>query len=121
MHTTNDKITKLLQVTIHTMPNTLEAAVAEEALAYGADDILSFFQDLLQYGCISGMIGTLIYYHQTAKFFDDHYIEIENIRCDLEEALGEPLTVKGDLKNFYAWLAFEETARKMIVAMDIEL
>ena len=77
------------------MPHSIEAAVAIEALDYQEDCIMNFF--------------------------DDHYSEIEDIRCQIEEDLGQPIQVKGDLKNFFSWLAFEETARKMIEAMGIEL
>ena len=121
MSTTNKEIIEILQTTIKGMPHSLEAAVAEEALSGCQENILTFFEDLLQYGCISGMIGSLIYYHQTREFFDKHYHEIENIRCDLEEALGQPIEIKGELKNFYAWLAFEETARKLAGEIDLAL
>lgn len=110
-----------METTIETIPNSIEAAVAIEALDYQEDSALSFFRDLLQNGCSSGMIGSLIYYQQTHDFFDDHYSEIEDIRCQIEEDLGQPIQIKGDLKNFFSWLAFEEVARKMIEAMGIEL
>jgi hypothetical protein len=34
------------------------------------DDIKCFFSDLMQAGCQSGMIGTLIYYKDTKAFFN---------------------------------------------------
>lgn len=99
-------------------PDTLRSAVAIEALNYGGD-IASFFSDLLNHGCQSGMIGSLIYYCDTHKFYDKHYYEIETLREQLEDSLGEPLRPKGDLKNWFAWMAFEETAQE--VAEDIDL
>ncbi|MBE2288951.1 MAG: hypothetical protein IAE95_05310 [Chitinophagaceae bacterium] len=99
-------------------PRSLKAEVAAEALSYGSD-VATFFADLLQHGCQSGMIGKLIYYHDTHRFYDTYYDEIENLRYELEEAFGEPLRPQGDLKNWYAWMAFEEAAR--IVADELGL
>jgi hypothetical protein len=77
------------------------------------EDIEVFFKDLNSNGCISGMIGGLIYYSETHKFYDEYYSEIEELREEYEEIVGEPLQVKGDLKNWYAWFGFEEMARKV--------
>lgn len=102
-----------LEDVIENEPNTIKACVAQEALDYGSDEIETFFSDLLQHGCVSGMISSLIYYTDTHKFFDTHYNEIEELRYEFEEILGSPLNSNGDLKNWYAWFAFEETARKL--------
>jgi len=77
------------------------------------EEIKTFFDDLLQHGCASGMVSSLIYYADTHAFYERHYNEIEELREELEESLGDPLKIKYDLKNFFAWLAFEETARKI--------
>ncbi len=114
----NAAIKKYLKNIIRQQPVSLEAEVAKEALENHDDDIISFFKDLLQYGCQSGMICSLIYYCDTHSFYDKYYNEIENLRYDIEESFGEPLHPKGDLKNWYAWLAFEETARK--IAEELE-
>jgi hypothetical protein len=114
------QLKKYLKNLIKEKPVSLEAEVAKEALEYGSQDIISFFTDLLQHGCQSGMIAKLIYYSDTHAFYDKYYHEIEEIRYELEESLGEPLQPKGDLKNWYAWLAFEETARKIADEFKIE-
>src|ERR1700712_977135 len=95
---------------IQTDPHSLRAVVACEALEH-IPEIDAFFYDLLNHGCQSGMVVSLIYYSDTHKFYDAYYAEIENLRFELEDATGEPLQPKGDLKNWYAWMAFEETAR----------
>ena len=77
------------------------------------EEIKTFFDDLLRYGCASGMVSSLIYYADTHAFYERHYDEIEELREEIEESIGEPLKIKYDLKNFFAWLAFEETARKI--------
>lgn len=87
------RLAKQLKAIIRQQPNSIKAAVAHEALDY--DTIEAFFSDLLQHGCQSGMIGSLIYYSDTHKFFDTHYDEIEDLRYELEQSLGEALQPKG--------------------------
>jgi hypothetical protein len=103
---------------IETEPNTIKALVATEAIDY--HDIKDFFKDLLSHGCQSGMIGSLIYYSDTHEFFDTHYREIEELRYEYEQDFGMPLQPNGDLKNWFAWFAFEETARKLVDELKID-
>lgn len=77
------------------------------------DDIKCFFSDLLSNGCQSGMIGTLIYYNDTNAFFNKYQSEIEELKEQLEDDLGEPLQIKGNITNWLAWFGFEETARNL--------
>lgn len=116
----NEQLKQRLTTIIEEEPNSIRAEVAREALGYGSEDIVNFFSDLLQYGCQSGMVSGLIYYCDTHAFFDRYYDEIEDIRYELEESLGEPLKPNGDLKNGYAWLGFEETARLLTDELEIE-
>lgn len=104
------RIRKQLKNIVQTEPHSIRAEVATEALNYGSE-IVTFFSDLLQYGCQSGIVSNFIYYTDTHKFYDTHYDEIENLREELENSFGEALRPKGDLKNWFAWVAFEETAR----------
>lgn len=113
-----NQIVDYLNEIIKTDPNSIKAAVAKEAIDCRDEDVPTFLNDLMEYGCESGIVGSMIYYRDTHQFYDDHYNEIENIRYDLEENLGEPLWVKGDLKNFFAWLAFEQTAIKLAGEID---
>lgn len=87
---------------------------------YEENSIKTFFSDLLSHGCVSGMISSLVYYTDTHKFYDEYYNEIEELRKEMEECLGESILVKGDLKNFYAWFAFEETTRKLAAELELD-
>ena len=100
-------------------PYGIEAAVIREALDY--HDIADFFTHLMIHGCISGMIGSLIYYSDTHTFYDKHYQDIESMREDYEENFGQPVQIKGDLKNFMAWYAFEETAYQLAQKIGLEI
>jgi len=115
--------TKTLQETLlsfaNAKPSSLRSAVASEALEY--DNPKTFFADLMCNGCISGMVGSLVYYSDTHAFFDQHYAEIEALRHDYEFNIGEPLEIQNDLKNFLAWFAFEETAFQMALMLGLEV
>jgi len=91
-------------------PNSIKAAVAQEALEY--DDPQSFFNDLQQHGCVSGMVNSLIYYNDTHAFYDKHYEEIEELREEYEESSGESFQINSDLKNHLAWFTFEQVAMR---------
>lgn len=72
-----------------------------------------FAKEVLQYGCQSGAVGELIYYKDTHDWFDTYYSEIMELVDELESEMGEKLHHKDDMKNWYAWLSFEETTRKL--------
>lgn len=78
------------------------------------------FNDLLTYGTNNGSISRLVYYADTHDFFDENYNEIEELREDWEESTGEPLQIKGDLKDFLTRFAYEETARRLASELEIE-
>ena len=108
---TNHELKNTLQEIANQRGNSIEKKVALEALE--RDDIEIFFSDLLQFGCVSGMIGSLIYTHDTHAFFYTHYYQIEELREEFEDSTGEPIHINGDLKNFFAWFAFEQVAYNM--------
>ena len=94
--------------------DSLEKAVALEAYDPQSDEYtISFFKDLLNHGCITGMVPSLIYYSDTEKFFDKYYEEIIWLKTEYEENTGQPMQIPHQVKNYLAWFAFEETARKL--------
>lgn len=112
---------KKIQEIVEKPIDSIRKEVAQEVLSHSYDNIEDFFKDLLQYGCVSGMISALIYYADTHKFYDKYYDEIENLRYENEESTGITLQVKGDLKNFFAWFAFEETAYQLAIELGLEV
>lgn len=111
--TPTSEITQTLRRIVEDKPNTIRAFVAQEALDYHNNNPAQMFADLQQGGCASGMIGSLIWYTDTRAFFDRFYYEIEGLREQYEDEVGEPLRINGDLKNWLAWFAFEETAYRI--------
>jgi len=98
--------------------DSIQKVIAQEALNY--TDPKRFFSDLFRNGCVSGMVSCLIWYSDTHAFFAKHYDEIEILREDYETMFGEPLKPKYDLMNWYAWFAFEETARQLADELELD-
>ena len=84
-------------------------------------------ENLQKYGCVSGMIGSLIYYDDTNKFYDEYKEEINDLLSDLIDGTGlsmselfgdkfdneDPLVLDYSNKNLLAWFGFEETLRNL--------
>ena len=94
--------------------DSLEKAVALEAYDPQSDEnTINFFKDLLNHGCISGMVSSLIYYADTEVFFDKYYEDIIWLKTEYEENTGQPMQIPHQIKNHLSWFAFEETARRL--------
>jgi len=112
----SDKETFLKDI-IATSPNTLKAAIAREALDYHG--IEAFFKDILTYGCKSGLVSGLIYTADIQQYFNRYYREIEGIRRNIEQNLGESLSFSGDLVTGLVWTAYEDMSVQMAVDMGV--
>lgn len=94
-----------LRIIIEEDPSGIAADVARDILDHDAPE--HWIRDVLTYGCVSGCVPGLCYYHETHAFFDRHYDEIEELRLEAETEFTAPLTIDGDLKNTLAWFAYE--------------
>lgn len=113
----NEGKKKLRQITRDRQSTFLKRKVAQMIIeqADGYEQIDDFFNDLFQGGCASGIIGDLIYYKQTHAFFDEYYDDIETLRLQTQEETEMTFKVESDLKNYFAWFAFEEVARQIMM------
>lgn len=110
--------------------NSLDEHVKDYILDRVSDydySVLSFLEDLQHGGCQSGLIGELIYYDDTVKFFENYKEEINELLKELMESTGlsiedlfgdkwdkeDPLIMDRFNKNLLAWFGFEETAFKI--------
>lgn len=103
--------------------NTIKEIVKQDV----KDSCEGYVEDLLQHGCVSGMVSRLIYYSDTIKFYDDHIEEINELLKDTLDSTGlsitelfgdkfdneDPLVQDTNNKNLLAWFAYEETARNL--------
>ena len=95
----------------NTMEGTLKHEVAEiimdQVEGLDNDEILSSVEDIVTYGCQSGIVSALITYSDTEAFFDRHANEIFEL---VEEAKEEGIINLNEFilcKNDLTWFAFE--------------
>lgn len=92
------------------------------------DDKKHIFTDVLNYGCQSGMVGFLVWYSDTIRFYKQHKSEIDEMLYELMSETGiyslpelfgdkwdkeDPLANSDFNMNLLAWFGFEETLRKL--------
>ena len=112
------------ELTRYVASNILEYASGYTAQDEDTNDVhvKQYLEDLFQCGCSGGTVSELIYYKDTHAFFDKYYEEIMELVNEIEENQGQPIQRNGqDLKNFYAWLAYEGTAFNLASRLDIEI
>lgn len=78
----------------------------------GYEQIKTCLEDIQQGGCISGMIGDFIYNSDCKTFYIEHMDDLENMKTELEESLGETIKNRHSVPHytFLCWLCFEEFA-----------
>jgi hypothetical protein len=81
--------------------------------------------EVCEHGCLSGIVGHLIYYTDTIKFYEQFQKEIWELAIEEADSQGgNVFTMLGNCNhgspsdyetvvNFLAWFGFEETARRM--------
>lgn len=99
----------------------------------GAD---GFLRDLFYGGCQSGIVGELIYYHDTLRFYKRYQREIDSLLQELLNDCGgtpselfarsgwdneDPLARDTINQNLLAWFGFEETARNLANKAGIDV
>ena len=106
----------------NTMEGTLKHEVVEIILSeiegIEDDEILSTVEEMVTYGCQSGIVSALITYSDTEKFFDNHANEIFEL---VEEAKEEGIINLNEFilcKNNLAWFAFETIAQEIYQEME---
>ncbi len=91
-------------------------------------DKKSIFTDVLYHGCQSGIVGELIYYTDTVRFYKQYKEEINSLLYDAMDGTGlyapselfgdkwdkeDPLAQYDYNQNLLAWFGFEETLRNI--------
>ena len=97
------------------------------------DDKSNIFKDVLYHGYRSGIVGTLIYYSDTVKFYNRYREEIDALLYETMEDTGlyspselfgnkwdkeDPLGRDHYNQNLLAWFGFEETLRNIGYQFD---
>lgn len=121
MKPTSNQLHPHLQSLAKQQESLLGNEVAKILLSCELSDLKAYISDILKHGCVSGIVSELIYYSDTHEFYDRHYFEIEALRAAYEEIHGIQLTVQGDLKNAYAWFAFEWIVTEIVNDVGLEI
>lgn len=79
------------------------------------DSPQNFFEDLQQGGCLSGLISEFVYNSDCKDFYIKHIDDLEWMREDLEDSIGEAIKNRHKLPHyvFMCHLCLEEYACKM--------
>ena len=87
------------------------------------DDKKNIFTDVLNYGCQSGMVGFLIYYTDTVRFYNQYKEEIDGLLYELmyETGLYAPSDLFGDKWDKEDPLAAEEIIINRRIVRKINL
>ena len=106
----------------NTMEGTLKHEVVEIILdqvdGLENEEILSAVEEIVTYGCQSGIVSALITYSDTELFFDKHANEIFEL---VEDAKQEGIIDMNNFtlsKNNLAWFAFETIAQEIYNEME---
>ena len=106
----------------NTMEGTLKHDVAEiildELTDIEDDEILSYMRDIINYGCVSGKVKSLITYKDTEKFFNKHADEIFDLMNEKRDDGWDLNNIEFN-KNNLTWFAFETIAQEIYYEMEV--
>ena len=106
----------------NTMEGTLKHEVVEiilsEVEGIEDDEILSTVEEMVTYGCQSGIVSALITYSDTEKFFDNHANEIFELIEDMRQEGIINMNNFELSKNNLAWFAFETIAQEIYQELE---
>lgn len=112
-------IEKKLEAIKHESDNNLIKCVIDDALDMRGDEALTYLEDVRNYGCQSGMVSGLVYYHDTHEFFLEFVEEIQNAFFDYSKQAGEQPKIKPhDLRNWFAWFAYEWAVDQVMTKLE---
>ena len=109
------------------LENTMEGTLKHEVVEIIMDqvdgleneEILSTVEEIVTYGCQSGVVSALITYSDTELFFDKHANEIFELVEDMKQEGLIDMNNFELSKNNLAWFAFETIAQEIYQEMEI--
>ena len=121
----NKKFTKKTLLEMNSTATGLKKAVIEHVLDKWEDytNKRYILSEIVEHGCVSGIVGELIYYKDTLAFYEKHKEEINKLLYEVLEDIGEynlkaifkdfdeqdPLCIEAHNQNLLSWFGFEET------------
>ena len=106
----------------NTMEGTLKHEVVEilvdELSDIEDDEILSYMRDIIDYGCVSGTVKSLITYKDTEKYFDKYADEIFDLINEKRDDGWDLNNIEFN-KNNLAWWSFEVMVQEIYYEMEV--
>lgn len=115
----------------------LEKKVINVLLDQGSiDDIVSYMNDVLQHGCVSGMVSELIYYRDIVEFYNKYKRDINALLVEALDNSGytspselfgnkwdeeDPLAEDESNQNLLAWFGFETSVYNIANALELDI
>ena len=96
----------------------LEKRVINDLLNTGlsTEELKDHIKDIVQCGCISGIVSSLVYYSDTTRFFNCYRQEILTMLTDPDKNIYSEYTYLLDQKkysvsekNYLSWFAYDNT------------
>ena len=96
----------------------LEKRVINDLLNTGltTEELKDHIKDIVQCGCISGIVSSLVYYSDTTRFFNCYRKEILSMLQDPDKNIYSEYTYLLDQKkysvsekNYLSWFAYDNT------------
>ncbi|ALA47999.1 hypothetical protein SUNDANCE_183 [Brevibacillus phage Sundance] len=111
-------ITKKLEAIKSQSDNRLINRVIDDALNEG-EDAQTWLEDVHTYGCVSGAVSGLVYYHDTHAFFLEYIEEIEKAFFEyIEQTSIQPKIPEGDIRNWFAWFGYECAVDQLLTKLE---
>ena len=106
----------------NTKEGTLKHVVAEILLDQLVDtnddtEILAYIRDIVNHGCVSGIVTALITYSDTEKYFDKYADEIFDLMNEKRDE-GWDLNNIEFSKNNLTWWSFEVVASEILYELE---
>ena len=109
--------------------NRVERKVINTLLAEGltTEELKDHIKDILQYGCISGIVPSLIYYSDTTKFFNCYRKEILSMLQDPDKIVNyfndtywlDHKKYDTSEKNHLAWFIYEDIVCRIALHFNL--
>ena len=90
--------------------NAMYIAVADDLLQQVTEDLDKHIKEILEYGCVSGIVNSQIYYSDTKKFFQKYCEEI--FQAIEEDGYAYNNAEKLNF-NDLSWYGYESTVAKI--------
>ena len=109
----------------------IEKRVLQWAKRYNPDNTKQALEELQAHGCQSGIVGELIYYSDTIKWFKYYRKDINALLVEMLDSTGlpiselfkdwdtsDPLAQDTNNQNLLAWFSFEESANNLLAQLE---